>query len=183
MSYFNQQKILETPIFLELFRERRFHLLLKFLHFVGNENYDEATCTSKRLHKLKPILDHGNAKFRSLYTPECDMSVDESLMMWKGRLSWKVYIPSERARFCIKSFELCEAKSSYVWNFNIYTGQDTVFDESLKNVPYGSKVVLQLMAPLLNQMSCNHGQLVFKPSSFICTSLELAHMATRNSVY
>jgi hypothetical protein len=37
-----------------------------------------------------------------------------------------------------------------VWNFIIYTGQDTVFDESLKNEPYGSKVVLQLMAPRLN---------------------------------
>jgi hypothetical protein len=36
-SYFSQRKILETPIFLDLFNERRFHLLLKFLHFVDNE--------------------------------------------------------------------------------------------------------------------------------------------------
>jgi hypothetical protein len=46
--------------------------------------------------------------------PESDVSVDESLMMWKGHTSWKVYIPSKRARFGIKSFELCEAKSGYV---------------------------------------------------------------------
>jgi hypothetical protein len=38
-----------------------------------------------------------------------------------------------------------------MWSFIIYTGQGTVFNESLKNEPYGSKVVLQLMAPLLNQ--------------------------------
>jgi hypothetical protein len=56
-------------------------------------------------------------------------------MMWKGCLSWKLYVPSKRARFGIKSFELCEAKSGYVWNVIIYTGQDTVFDESLKNEP------------------------------------------------
>jgi hypothetical protein len=93
-------------IFLELFSERRFHLLLKFLHFVDNESYDEETCCSKRLDKLKSILDHINAKFRSVYTPECDVSVDESLMMLKGRLSWKVYIPSKCARFGIKLFEL-----------------------------------------------------------------------------
>nr|CAD7575868.1 unnamed protein product [Timema californicum] len=46
-SYFSRRKILETPIFMELFSERRFHLLLKFLHFVDNEAYDEATCGSK----------------------------------------------------------------------------------------------------------------------------------------
>jgi hypothetical protein len=57
-SYFSQRKILETPIFLDLFSERRFHLLLKFLHFADNESYNEATCSSKRLYKLKPILDH-----------------------------------------------------------------------------------------------------------------------------
>jgi hypothetical protein len=42
MSYFYQRKILETP-----FSERRFHLLYKFLHFVDNESYDEATFGSK----------------------------------------------------------------------------------------------------------------------------------------
>jgi hypothetical protein len=60
-------------------------------------------------------------------------------------------ISSKCARFCIKSFELCEAKCGHVWNFIIYIGQDTVFDESLKDEPYGSKVFLQLMIPLLNE--------------------------------
>jgi hypothetical protein len=106
---------------LELFSERKFHLLLKFFHFVGNESYDEATCGSERLYKLKHILDHLNAKFISVYTPESDVSVNESWMMWK------VYVPSKHPRFGIKSFELCEAKSGYVWNFIIYTEQDTLF--------------------------------------------------------
>jgi hypothetical protein len=38
------------------------------------------------------------------------MSVDESLMMWKGCMPWKVYIPSKCARFGTKSLELCETK-------------------------------------------------------------------------
>jgi hypothetical protein len=75
-SYLSRRKILETPIFSELFSERRFHLLLKSLHFVDSRSYDGATCCSKRLYKLQPILDHLNAKFRIVYTPECDVSVD-----------------------------------------------------------------------------------------------------------
>jgi hypothetical protein len=128
-SYFCLRKILERPLFQQ---EERFHVLLKFLHFADNESYDRATCGSKRLHELNPILDHLNPKFRSAYIPECDVSLDESLMMWQGRLSWKVYIPSKQARFGIKSFDLCEAKSGYVWNCIIYTGQDTIFEKSLK---------------------------------------------------
>jgi hypothetical protein len=65
-SYFFRRKILETSIFLELFTERRFHLLLKFLHLVDNESYDKATHSSKRLYKLTPTLDHLNDKFRSV---------------------------------------------------------------------------------------------------------------------
>jgi hypothetical protein len=51
-SYFSRRKILETPIFLDLFSERRFHLLLKFLHFVDKKSYDEATCSSKILYEV-----------------------------------------------------------------------------------------------------------------------------------
>jgi hypothetical protein len=47
MSNFSRRKILETPTFLELFTDR-FHFLIKFLHFVHNEGYDEATYSSKR---------------------------------------------------------------------------------------------------------------------------------------
>jgi hypothetical protein len=36
-SYFFQRRILEMPIFFDLFSGRRVHLLLEFLHFVDNE--------------------------------------------------------------------------------------------------------------------------------------------------
>jgi hypothetical protein len=41
-SYFSKRKILEMPVCSELFTEGRFHLLLRFLHFVDNERYEEA---------------------------------------------------------------------------------------------------------------------------------------------
>jgi hypothetical protein len=42
---------------------------------------------------------------------------------------------------------LCEAKFGYIWNFIIYVGQGTAFDDFLGNEPYDSKAVLELMAP------------------------------------
>jgi hypothetical protein len=50
-----KKKALGTSIFLELFTQRKFHLLLKYLHFFDNEIYDEVTCSSRRLYKLERI--------------------------------------------------------------------------------------------------------------------------------
>ena len=64
-------------------------------------------------------------------------------------------MPTKRAHFGIKSFKLCEAESIYVWNFIVYVGKETVFDENLKEETYyGPNVVLELMTPLLNQGYC-----------------------------
>jgi hypothetical protein len=77
-----------------------------FLHLVDSECYEEVTCGSRRLYKLKPILDHLSDRFRNVYIPECEMSVDELPIMWKVLLSWKIYIPAKWAEFGMKSFEL-----------------------------------------------------------------------------
>jgi hypothetical protein len=59
MNNFSQRKILETPVQWE-------EVLPQVFSFIDNESYDEATYSSRRLYKLKPILDHLNAKFKSV---------------------------------------------------------------------------------------------------------------------
>ncbi|XP_064621353.1 piggyBac transposable element-derived protein 4-like [Lineus longissimus] len=107
---------------------------------------------SRKLYKLYPILNHLRQKFKSVYQPEQEIAIDESLMMWKGRLGWKQYIPSKRARFGIKSYELCESQSGYIWDFFTYTGQDTEYRAEYRDNPsMGARVILSLAHPLLDQ--------------------------------
>ena len=47
-------------------------------------------------------------KFRTVYVPEDHISIHEELLLWKGNLAFKQYIPMKRARFGIKLFSLCE---------------------------------------------------------------------------
>ncbi|KAG8234248.1 hypothetical protein J437_LFUL007755 [Ladona fulva] len=65
---------------------------------------------SWRVHQMS------EEKFRELYTPERDITIDESLLLYKGRLGWRQYMPQKRATFEIKTFMLCELKSGYVWS-------------------------------------------------------------------
>ena len=49
----------------------------------------------------------------------------ESLLLWKGRLSWKYSILTKRARFGFKMYLVNESESGYIYKSLLYTGKDT----------------------------------------------------------
>jgi hypothetical protein len=63
---------------------------------------------------MKPAFDHLIRKFSESYVPEDQLSIDESLLLWKGCLGLKVYIPKKNFHFGTESCKLCEAKKGYV---------------------------------------------------------------------
>jgi len=84
-KYFSKREGIVTPYFSQIMTEKRFHLLPKFLHFSDNSRFDPDQ-HHKKLYKIQPILDHLKSKFFSVYTPERNICVDESLLLWRGRL-------------------------------------------------------------------------------------------------
>ena len=60
----------------------RFRIIDRFLHFVDNEELGEKHPLAA---KIQPVWDYCNEKFRSIYTPRKYRSIDESLLLWKGR--------------------------------------------------------------------------------------------------
>ena len=81
--------------------------------------------------------------------PYQKLVIDESLVLWRGRLSFKQYIPSKRHRFGLKLFVLCDCKSGYVQDIILYTGSETHLDHEEEGLP--SNVVKTLMSPYLDK--------------------------------
>ncbi|KAM5165143.1 piggyBac transposable element-derived protein 4-like [Mantella aurantiaca] len=104
--YWSTNKLLETPFFGTVMTEYRFSLIMKFLHFTNNEEFDETTHPAPKLKKIWEVFQMVVKNFKQTYVPERDISIDESLMAYKGRFSWIQYIASKRARFGIKSYML-----------------------------------------------------------------------------
>jgi len=48
------------------------------------------------------VINFFNQTFKEVYTMQEDIAIDESLMNFKGRLSYKQFNPSKRTRFGIK---------------------------------------------------------------------------------
>jgi hypothetical protein len=151
-SYFSRKRILSTPGFGDVISRDRFELIMKFLHFSDNTNKGNYEGPAK-LYKIYSVLSHLNNKFQNLYLPGQNISVDESLTLWKGRLSFKQYIPLKAAKFGIKTYELCEANSGYLWSLVVYTGRDTHFQSSLvtQEMNKTTAIVLHLVEPLLGK--------------------------------
>ena len=94
------------------------------------------------------------SKFKRTYILEREISIDEELLLWKGRLAFKQYIPLKRARFGIKMFRLCET-SGYLWNSYIYLAKEPeqhAGDRQLANrLGVSGAVIPRLMEDLLGK--------------------------------
>lgn len=149
--------VLGMPDFRRLMSRNRFQMLSRFLHFVDNDNIpDEIRSYNRKIVKVAPLLEHLNRKFYDLYTPNQHLSIDESLLLWKGRLSWVQCIRTKAARFGIKSFEVCEATTGYMLRCLIYAGKSaSMHEEPIHGFSAPTeKVVLKLMEGFLDVGHC-----------------------------
>uniref|UniRef100_A0A2A4J9R0 PiggyBac transposable element-derived protein domain-containing protein n=1 Tax=Heliothis virescens TaxID=7102 RepID=A0A2A4J9R0_HELVI len=119
-SYFRFNGFGTMPYFSKIMSYNRFLLIKSLIHFVDNETITEHS----RLCKIQPVTDYFNEKFSSMYYPSQDIVIDESLLKWHGRLGFAQKILSKAAQVGVKTYELCESSSGYLWKFFIYAGKD-----------------------------------------------------------
>lgn len=91
---------------------------------------------------MHEFIDRVNKNFGNKYEMGCQISIDDSLIAFKGRLSYRQFIPSKQARFGIKCWVLADAGNSFVSCFHIYTGRNANADA---DVPLSTRVVRQLV--------------------------------------
>ncbi|KAJ8369760.1 hypothetical protein SKAU_G00097880 [Synaphobranchus kaupii] len=145
-EYWSTDPVLLTPFFASVFSQDRFLNLLRCLHFVNPAHAD----TRDPLNKIRNVFNALTSAFKRSFIPYKDLCVDESLMLWKGRLGFRQYIPSKRHRFGIKFFVLCDVVTGYVQDMVIYTGATTSI-ESVEGLGVSGSVVMTLLAPHLGK--------------------------------
>ena len=105
--------------------KNHFEEITRFLHFNdsstepprGNELHD-------RLYKVRPILNTFNQKMLTLYKPKKNISVDEGMIAFKGRLSFRQYMPAKPTKYGIKVWLAADASNGFVLNHKVYLGKE-----------------------------------------------------------
>ncbi|UYV61742.1 hypothetical protein LAZ67_1006248 [Cordylochernes scorpioides] len=144
-EYWSTNQLHFFPIFSKLMSRDRFFLILSVLHF----NDNKTQIPGDKLHKLKPVVDHMKSAYKNAFKPFQDVCIDESLVLFKGRLGFKQYIPSKRKRFGIKLFVLCDVETKYILDFIVYVGKGTEIEDSDMGV--SSSVITTLLQPYMNK--------------------------------
>ncbi|CAK9827573.1 PiggyBac transposable element-derived protein 4 [Anthophora retusa] len=128
------------PIFGASMTGRRFEQLLRCLNC-------ESVAINDRLSKIFDLLKLVNGSFQTVYKPGKNLSLDESMMLHRGRLSFRQFIKSKKNKYGIKFYELC-THDGYALNVDIYKGKVSHETHSLSVV---DSVVMSLMKPYLSK--------------------------------
>lgn len=95
-------------------------------------NFNAPNCDAKGTEKIIHFVNALTENFRKISGPQKELSIDESLMLYKGRLHFRQNIASKKARYGIKFYELTTLDGC-VLNIIMYTGKDEDTEENKKN--------------------------------------------------
>lgn len=99
-DYWSLDPLSYQPIFSQYMSRDRYQILLRFLHFSDNK----CQIPGDRLAKIRLPLQEITKNFKQAMVPFENLAINESLVLWKGRLSFKQFIKTKRHRFGIKIF-------------------------------------------------------------------------------
>ena len=86
----------------------RFHLIQKYLHF---NDSNAAGTKEDYLYKIHTVLDIVVNNFGPNYIPDREISLDEGMLGWRGRLRFRVYNPGKITKYGILVWMVCESST------------------------------------------------------------------------
>lgn len=98
------------------------------------------------LSRVKRLLEALIKSFNDAYSPSRYLSLDESLLLFRGRLRFRQYIKTKKAKYGIKFYELTTS-DGYPLNIQIYQGKDDTEESGGKTL----KLVQSLMKQYINK--------------------------------
>ena len=98
-DYWSTVILIDTPIFHAACKRQHYLNILRFWHFSNNDQQPNPQDPNRDcMYKIRPIIDHLNKKFQAAIQPKQEVALDESLLLYKGRLAFKQFFPAKRSR-------------------------------------------------------------------------------------
>ncbi|KAL4083015.1 hypothetical protein QTP88_028345 [Uroleucon formosanum] len=169
-DYWKNDELFNLNCFREKMSRNRYMLIMRALHFCKNPEADEEA--PSRIYKVEKVLDYFNKRMHDVYQPCKNLSLDESMVLWRGRLLFRQYIKNKRHKYGVKLYMLTE-NQGLVQQIMIYSGQGTGV---LPGVSHTEYVVDKLM-----QNYYDKGYSLFMDNYY--NSVKLAHQLLQRKTY
>ncbi|KAG1682704.1 PiggyBac transposable element-derived protein 3 [Nymphon striatum] len=147
-NYWSTAADLHVDIVKDTMSRNRFGEILSNLH--ANDNSIRPNECADKLYKLRPFIDQLNNNFKLLYHLDQIVSIDESMILFKGRSSIKQYNPMKPIKRGYKIW--CRANTNgYISKFCVYQGKDSGNDDLQKKFGLGGKVIITMADDIFNK--------------------------------
>ena len=94
-------KEIGRPIFNKLMSRYRYQQILQVLRFYDTNSLRK-NISEDKFQPIRDVFEQWDLNLRDAYTPGPHMTVDERLVCFRGRCSFRQYIPSKPGKYGIK---------------------------------------------------------------------------------
>ena len=114
-DYWTVSKQFLTPFYSKTMTRDRFLHILRYLHFANNHNaIDNNDPKYDRVWKIRRIVDILNDAFSTYCAATQHLAVDEVIVLFKGRVNFKLYISKKTQTFWNQDIKFMRHEQMYV---------------------------------------------------------------------
>lgn len=138
----NKKKIFSyNRIISNLMTLKRFQKINKYINILSYVDFNEDE------HKIKRtpiIIDYIERLFSRILLPGKQLSLDEGVMGYKGRMLNRVYSPGKKEKWGMRFYILADSVTGFIYNIRI-VGEKTTINETVKdlvkNIKYENRIL------------------------------------------
>lgn len=150
MDYWKNDPDLSVPFVSSALPRNKFSQILSNLHV--NNNTEIPNGNTDKLYKLRPLIDALNNNYIKLYEVSQNVSIDESMILFKGRHSIKQYNPMKPIKRGYKLWVRADM-DGYISMLDIYQGKQSALDITgeAEEFGLGERIVINMSRDLFGK--------------------------------
>ncbi|CAG4991563.1 unnamed protein product [Parnassius apollo] len=121
-DYWSTDVLYENNVANKVMSRNRFEILLRCWHF--EDAYFVGMSGADRLIKIRRFVEILSNKLDQYKTPGEFLTIDETMVGFRGRIAFMQYIPGKRHKCAIKLFKICN-DDGYTYYLIVYEGNKT----------------------------------------------------------
>lgn len=148
-DFWSKNAFIHSTFASKLMTRDRFSSIFSMLHLNNNANYiSRGKENHDSLFKIRPYIDLINKKTVESYQPGQNLTIDEGMCPFRGRIHFRVYMKNKPHKYGMKLYILSDPLTGYTLKFEIYSGKNqkdnsiiALFDRLLEEYYYKGHTV------------------------------------------
>lgn len=118
----SKDSLFHISFYKEVMTRKRFKQILRCMRFDDSRTRDERK-KSDKLAAIREITEIFRNNCIKNYNEGNDVTIDERIVSFRGNCAFRVYMKNKPDSYGLKIWMMCDAKTFYVKNFQVYLGK------------------------------------------------------------